>query len=86
MNLNRKATVTIGAGSGIDRADAVEAGNAGATPILGGRTAAPLQETARLASGTVHVVDALRGGAVQALIESMGSSTFFPGIPGARSE
>jgi len=59
MNLNGKTVVVIGAGSGIGRAVAVDAANAGATLILGGRTAPPLKETARLAGGTEGFVKAM---------------------------
>lgn len=73
MKLNGKTVVVIGAGSGIGRAVAVDAAHAGATLILGGRTAAPLDETARLSGGaTVRVVDATREEDVEAFFESIG--------------
>jgi NADP-dependent 3-hydroxy acid dehydrogenase YdfG len=53
MNLSAETVVVIGAGAGIGRAVAVDAASAGATLILGERTAPPLEETARLAGGAL---------------------------------
>ena len=51
MNLNGKTVVVIGAGSGIGRAVAVDAANAGATLILGGRKLRTVQPRRPRAGG-----------------------------------
>lgn len=49
-NLKGTVAVITGAGSGVGRATAVALAEAGATPVLVGRTRAPLDETAALVS------------------------------------
>ena len=55
-DLAGKAVWITGAGSGIGRAVAVAFAQAGCRVVISGRTEAALQETAKLAGGTVHVV------------------------------
>lgn len=65
--------IVIGGGSGIGRALALALAHRGAHPILGGRTRAALEETARLAGGgEVHVLDAANEAEVEAFFANVG--------------
>jgi NAD(P)-dependent dehydrogenase (short-subunit alcohol dehydrogenase family) len=87
--MDGKRVIVIGAGSGIGRAIAVAAAQAGATVILGGRSRSALEETAKLANGPseVRVIDATSEEEVEAFFADVESfdhlvSTIGGGVTG----
>ncbi len=89
MEWSQKKVVVLGAGTGIGRSLALEAGAAGAEIVLAGRTRRTLEETAARLTGPhqIHVLDAAVEGEVATFFEAVGSfdhlvSTASQGISG----
>ena len=74
MNNAEKTIIVTGAGSGVGRAVAIRFAKEGWTVALVGRRREPLEETARLASGSTRVCpcDVGDSGSVKTVVESLG--------------
>lgn len=93
MNLEGRAIVVIGAGSGIGRSVAVAASRAGAAVVLAGRTREALENTAALAgrAARVQTLDATVEEEVEAFFNDIGEfdhlvSTIGQGVTGPLGE